>query len=115
MGTKIAPCPDISPDKWVQHFKTLLNQEVDIEEEFANGATQYNTEHDAQCEDCDTNNVLWLNDCITVEEISKVVESMPCGKAAGNDGISIEMIKASIKGSNITTLTNIVQQNIRQW
>lgn len=62
MGTKKAPCPYISPDKWVQHFKTVLNQEVDIEEEFANGATQYNTEHDAQCEDCETNNVLWLND-----------------------------------------------------
>ena len=95
MGRKSVPHPDIPVVEWVQYFERLLNQNVVIDESFARQVSQSREEHDRQCDECENNTVPWLNEHISADEIRKIIESMISGKAAGNDGINVEMLKTS--------------------
>lgn len=71
----------------------LLNQEVKVDSDFDTHVFQFNEQHNLHCDDCDGNNMP-LNEHILSDEISKIIDFMHCGKATGNDGLLIEMLKA---------------------
>lgn len=85
----------IPSSHWIEHFQTVLNQDVCIEEDFKQEVNVSNTEHETHCNLCDEQTPNCLNATITHEEITNCISSMAQGKAAGEDGIVIEMLKAS--------------------
>ena len=74
---------DVSPDTWIQHFKSLLN--MDYADNFPRNDI-YN---------CLGLNNTPLNCSISVAEIRKSINSLKNGKSNGPDGISNEMLKIS--------------------
>ena len=72
---------DVSPDTWIQHFKSLLNM---------NYADNFPRNDIFNC--FGLNNTI-LNGSISADEIRKSINSLKNGKSSGPDGISNEMLK----------------------
>lgn len=89
--------PDITPREWFEYFEKLLNQEVQINELFAEFVDDYTETHNINCKICageqaGNEEVQLLNKSITSEEIVKCIKDISNGKAPGIDGIVIEML-----------------------
>ena len=92
--------PNISPREWFAYFEKLLNQEVEINVEFADLVDDFTETHDINCKVCSgeeagNEDLQLLNEPITTEEILKCIKEISSGKAPGIDGIIIEMLKSS--------------------
>ena len=93
--------PPISPQEWLMYFEKLLNQDVKINEEFAEFVESYTVQHDMHCDLCAGRNQgenvdQELNSPISLEEIVHTINNMANGKSGGIDGIIVEMLKASL-------------------
>ena len=96
----LQPSNLITPSEWFNYFERLLNQDVKIDEEFSDLVTGFTATHDAECGICNGHEqgsaeLQDLNEPISEEEILKCIREMSNGKAAGVDGIVIEMLKCS--------------------
>ena len=94
------PTTDITAIEWLTYFEKLLNQEVEINVEFSDIVTGYTETHDSECEICKgtqpgSDEIQELNNAISSEEILKCIKDMSNGKAAGIDGVVVEMLKSS--------------------
>ena len=86
---------EITGSEWNNYFKELLNNDVNIDEDFKTMTDDFVRQHNELCNACDNNTVDFLNDEISRIEIFKAIYSLIFGKAAGNDGIVGEMLKIS--------------------
>ena len=102
----------ITPEMWLDHFTSLLNQTDDIntDNNFKEAVENFITHHDTGCESCVTNDPQELNDNITLSEIESVIKVLPTGKQPGTDGLAYEFFKYSfdIIGTYICSLFNAV-------
>lgn len=101
INSKHLYCPAITAAEWFAYFETLLNQEVNINREFAEFVQDFTTQHDAECNVCTGQHqgdieTQELNAPITREEIVNCIKSMSNGKSGGIDGVIIEMLKSSL-------------------
>ena len=90
----------ITPVEWFKYFEQLLNQNVTIDEEFADHVKTFTESHDSHCGVCagheqGSAETQELNGVISEEEILKSIMDMSNGKAAGIDGVVVEMLKCS--------------------
>ena len=81
-GRKIKQKNNISLQKWHDHFKSILDQQEDIED-----VENLNSN---SAENIDT-----LDDPISREEVLKAIHKLRCKKAAGTDGIIAELFKVA--------------------
>lgn len=83
---------------WFIYFEQLLNQEVHINDEFADYVNDYTNNHDADCETSQghVNEDASVNQPITEKDIIDCIKSMSNGKSCGIDGVVIEMLKSSL-------------------
>jgi len=97
---------NITEERWVQYYKTLLNQDVHSNQEFVDNCDKQLCEHDDSCRYCnhdsehydDTCELLAkLNEPITVQEVKNVITHMKRGKAPGCDGLIIELFQKSLE------------------
>ena len=86
---------EITGSVWNNYFKELLNNDVNIDEDFKIMTDDFVRQHNELCNACDNNTVDFLNDEICRIEIFKAIDFLINGKAAGNDGIVGEMLKIS--------------------
>ncbi len=68
------------------------------------------TEHDNHCTLCEKNEPELLNKDVHIQEIAKIVRTLPNGKSAGPDGIVYEMFKCGLHrlGSPLVSVFNMV-------
>ena len=97
---QLQPSNLITAGEWFCYFEKLLNQNVNISEEFESLVQDFTESHDSECGICNGQELgspetQELNDHISAEEILKSVKEMSNGKAPGIDGIIIEMLKCS--------------------
>lgn len=85
--------PNIKADEWFMYFKRLLNQKVNIDLDFEQNVRQHLSDYENVGNVNEDANV--LNEEITNEEILKCIQSLKIGKAAGEDGITAEMMRVS--------------------
>ena len=84
--------PNISNDMWVNHFQNLLNQNVNIEQDFATFIQEYINTHDINCDNCQNaveGECSELNCEISETEISNCIKSFKNGKSPGIDGVEV--------------------------
>lgn len=83
--------PSIHPQDWFIYFEKLLNQEVHINDEFADYVNDYTNNHDAECETCQghVNEDASVNQPITEKQIKDCIKAMSNGKSCGIDGVVI--------------------------
>jgi hypothetical protein len=96
----------ISPEKWFQYFKSLLNEDVNCDEDFLSECEEDVKNHEDLCNMCD--DVTLINREITVEEVKEAILSMKSGKSPGYDGLVIELFKKAVEllSENICKLFN---------
>lgn len=87
--------PQISTKDWHNHFNDLLNQRVNIEQEFDEQVKESLHLHEINCDTCLKNDSKF-NEPITEQEVSDSIKSMENNKAPGTSGIIIEFLKNSI-------------------
>ena len=85
----------ITGSDWNNYFKELLNNDVNIVEDFKTMTDDFVRQHNELCNACDTKTVDFLNDKISRIEIIKAIDSLINVKAEGDDGIVGEMLKIS--------------------
>ena len=83
---KSDPSADISPEKWVDYFKSLMN--IDYSDNFTGSSNE-----DYFKEGLDNT---FLNGDISSEEVLKGVKGLKSGKSCGTDEISNEMLQLSV-------------------
>ena len=83
---KSDPSADITPEKWVDYFKSLMN--IDYSDNFTGSSNE-----DYFKEGLD--NTI-LNGDISSEEVLKGVKGLKSGKSCGTDEISNEMLQLSV-------------------
>ena len=86
---------EITGSEWINYFKELLNNDVNIDEDFKTMTDDFLKQHNELCNACDNKTVDFLNDEISRVEIFKAIYSLINGKAARDDGIVGEMLKIS--------------------
>lgn len=81
--------------RWTEHFKTLLNETPDIDEQAITNLEQFPTQH-------------WMDRCPDSDEVYRAVLMLQDGKSPGSDGIHPEIIK---RGGQklLRTLCSIIQ------
>jgi len=85
---------NISGETWCEYFKDLLNIHADVDVGHRNSIKSSLLRHSDNCDLCVVNNPLCLNSNFTYQEISDVLRTFACNKAAGPDGVVMEMLKA---------------------
>ena len=86
----------ISPERWLNYFKLLLNTDVIVDPVYNNDVQLFMENHDLSCNDCLENVPIDVNRYFTIEEITCFVKKLPNRKACGIDGVCNEIIKAGI-------------------
>jgi len=95
LGKKCLRTPNISANEWFLYFKRLLNQEVKMDQNFEQHVQRHLVEYEQDANDVVNEEMNWLNREITRDEIDQSIKSFARGKASGEDGVIIEMIKSS--------------------
>ena len=88
-------CSSVSDEEWQNHFRTLLNQTIHIEDLHKYSVNEFLDDHDSTCRMCSDNVPNMLNDRISEQEVIDCINDLPVWKAAGNNGLINEMFKSS--------------------
>ena len=86
---------DVALSAWMEYFKGLLNQKPNVNPQFCKNVNEYLEIHDDECDVCQNKKCDLLDDYVTNSEVCNCILDMSGGKAAGIDGVLVEMLKSS--------------------
>ena len=86
----------VTPEKWINHFKSLLNCETEIDQNHKENVCEIVNEHDILCQTCLRNCPIDLNRHFEENEVLMYIKSLKNNKSPGIDGICNEFFKYSV-------------------